>query len=55
MFSWLHKVVGKNNCLSLSLSDKATVKVIAWREKSLERIIIDLAKYSFSPFFQAWL
>lgn len=55
MFSWLHKAMGKNNCLSLSVSDTATVTVIVWREKSLEGIVIDLAKYSSSPFFQAWL
>lgn len=53
MFSWLHKAMGKNNCLSLSVSDTATVTVIVWREKSLEGIVIDLAKYSSSPFFQA--
>lgn len=35
-FFWLHRTTDKHNCLSLSLSDKATITVIALRKKSLE-------------------
>lgn len=53
MFSQLHKAMGKKS-LSLNPSDKVTVKVISWRVKSSEIISNALAKYTFSPFFQAW-